>query len=72
MYLSPIPVCISPIPVCLSPIPVYVSLISFSGVKPFASVNYARVYPVFAAAVWAVVMWLYECHPDVLQPSLTA
>ena len=63
--LTRISMCLSPIPACLSPP-------SFAGVKPFASVTYAHVYPVFAAAVWAIVMCLYESHPDVLQPSLTA
>jgi hypothetical protein len=38
--------------------------------RPFCSVNYGQVYPYFAAGVWAAVMWLYEAHPKLLQPSL--
>ena len=29
------------------------------------------VFPWFAAFVWGVVMWLFECHRETLQPSLT-
>lgn len=28
------------------------------------------VFPWFAAIVWGVVLWLFEYHPDTLQPSL--
>ena len=47
-------------------------LLAKRGVKPFSTTNYSRVYPLFATAVWALVMWIYETNPDVLQPSLTA
>ena len=39
-------------------------------VAPFSSVNYKQVYPFFAASVWAIVMWLYETSPDVLQARM--
>jgi len=29
------------------------------------------VFPWFAAFVWGVVLWLFECHRETLQPSLT-
>lgn len=29
------------------------------------------IFPWFAAFVWAVVLWLFECHRETLQPSLT-
>ena len=29
------------------------------------------VFPYFAAIVWAITMWLFECHRETLQPSLT-
>ena len=47
-------------------------LLAKKGARPFCQCNYAQVYPFFAAGVWAIVMWLYETNPDVLQPSLTA
>lgn len=47
-------------------------LLAKNRVHPFSSVNYQQVYPFFAAGVWAIVMWIYETNPDVLQPSLTA
>jgi hypothetical protein len=27
-------------------------------------------WPVFASLSWALVMWLFKWHPDVMQPSL--
>ena len=47
-------------------------LLAKKGAAPFSKVTYSQVYPFFAAGVWAVVMWLYETNPDLLQPSLTA
>ncbi|CAF1667346.1 unnamed protein product, partial [Adineta ricciae] len=29
------------------------------------------VFPWFAAFVWGTVLWLFECHRETLQPSLT-
>ena len=29
------------------------------------------IFPWFAAFVWGVVLWLFECHRETLQPSLT-
>ncbi|CAF2873442.1 unnamed protein product [Rotaria sp. Silwood2] len=29
------------------------------------------VFPWFAAFIWGVVLWLFECHRETLQPSLT-
>uniref|UniRef100_A0A6U4LW24 Peroxisomal membrane protein 4 n=2 Tax=Hemiselmis andersenii TaxID=464988 RepID=A0A6U4LW24_HEMAN len=45
-------------------------LLAKKGVKPFSDWTFAQTYPYFAAAVWAIVMWLFEQHPKVLQPSL--
>jgi hypothetical protein len=47
-------------------------LLAKKAVPPFNGVKYSQVYPFFAAGVWALVMWIYETNPDVLQPSLTA
>ena len=38
--------------------------------KPFKHFSFEQVYPVGAAAVWAAVMYLWEQHPALLQPSL--
>lgn len=29
------------------------------------------VFPWFAALIWGIVLWLFECHRETLQPSLT-
>jgi peroxisomal membrane protein 4 len=29
------------------------------------------VFPWFAAFIWGIVLWLFECHRETLQPSLT-
>ena len=47
-----------------------VRLLSSKGVEPFASYNFKQVYPVAATGIWAVVLWLFEYHPDKLHPSL--
>ncbi|KAJ1488545.1 hypothetical protein T484DRAFT_1782750 [Baffinella frigidus] len=47
-----------------------VKLLAKGQVQPFCKVNYAQAYPYFAAGVWAAVMWLFEMHPKLLQPSL--
>lgn len=47
-------------------------LLAQRGVQPFASLSFDQVYPSLSVAVWAVVMWLFENHPDSLHPSLTA
>mmetsp|Transcript_71192 Transcript_71192/g.190067 ORF Transcript_71192/g.190067 Transcript_71192/m.190067 type:complete len:96 (-) Transcript_71192:455-742(-) len=45
-------------------------MLAKNGVKPFCRTTYPKVYPYLAAGVWALVMWLYECYPETLQPSL--
>jgi hypothetical protein len=47
-------------------------LLAKCGVAPFSWVNYKQVYPFFAAGVWAVVMWIYETNPTVLQAHFRA
>lgn len=42
------------------------------GIKPFCQFKFAQVYPTFAIAVWSIVMWLFEKHPETLHPSLKA
>ena len=39
---------------------------------PFRLANFDSTYPRFAVFVWAVVMYLFEYHPGVLQGSLHA
>jgi peroxisomal membrane protein 4 len=40
------------------------------GVWPFRALSFRQSYPWGAAAVWALVMWLFEAHPDALDGSL--
>lgn len=40
------------------------------GLEPFRRVNFQRMYPYGTAAVWASVMYLWECHPELVQPSM--
>eukprot|EP00285_Hemiselmis_virescens_P013258 CAMPEP_0173383332 /NCGR_PEP_ID=MMETSP1356-20130122/5884_1 /TAXON_ID=77927 ORGANISM="Hemiselmis virescens, Strain PCC157" /NCGR_SAMPLE_ID=MMETSP1356 /ASSEMBLY_ACC=CAM_ASM_000847 /LENGTH=241 /DNA_ID=CAMNT_0014338137 /DNA_START=29 /DNA_END=754 /DNA_ORIENTATION=- len=47
-----------------------VKLLAKKGIHPFSKWTFPQAYPYFAAAVWAIVMWLFEYHPKVLQPSL--
>ena len=37
---------------------------------PYKKIPFQQTYPLFAAAVWGLVMMLFEEQPDVLHPSL--
>ena len=43
-----------------------------NGIQPFSwnSMESRKIYPFKAAVIWAIIMVLYEAHPDVLQSSL--
>jgi len=47
-------------------------VLAAQGVRPFSGVTFKQTYPFLTAGVWAVVMWLFECHPKTLQYSLEA
>lgn len=36
------------------------------------ALNEPRIFPVFAATIWGIVMWLFRQERDTLQPSLQA
>ena len=36
----------------------------------FKEYDFDTVYPYLASGVWGVVLWLYEFHPECIQPSL--
>lgn len=48
-----------------------VRLAAARGFPPHAPAQ-AAVFPWFGAAVWGLVLWLFEFHPQVLQASLGA
>ncbi|ODQ52286.1 peroxisomal membrane protein 4 [Saitoella complicata NRRL Y-17804] len=53
--------------------PSTVDITSASGLTSPASLKRPRenyYWPVFASVTWGTVMWLYQNHPDCLQPSL--
>jgi peroxisomal membrane protein 4 len=41
-------------------------------VKPFSLVTFKKVFPILSIAVWAAVMYLYECQAASLHPSLVS
>ncbi len=45
-------------------------VLAAKGVQPFSRFTFKQTYPFLAAGVWAIVMWLFECHPKTLQSSL--
>uniref|UniRef100_A0A7S0HPF9 Peroxisomal membrane protein 4 n=1 Tax=Hanusia phi TaxID=3032 RepID=A0A7S0HPF9_9CRYP len=47
-------------------------LMAKRGIYPLNKFNYQQVYPFLASAIWAIVMWIYEVEPKMLQPSLEA
>mmetsp|Transcript_77003 Transcript_77003/g.150855 ORF Transcript_77003/g.150855 Transcript_77003/m.150855 type:complete len:247 (+) Transcript_77003:146-886(+) len=47
-------------------------LLAESKVEPFKSLSFQQVYPWGTAATWSAVMYLWEYHPRLLQPSLKA
>ncbi|EQC30609.1 hypothetical protein SDRG_11664 [Saprolegnia diclina VS20] len=47
-----------------------VKLLSARGAPILRDYAFPEVYPVLACATWAIVMWLFECHGQVLHPSL--
>ncbi|KAF0689048.1 Aste57867_19463 [Aphanomyces stellatus] len=48
-----------------------VKLASEKGWPIMKDYSFKQVYPVFACATWAIVMWLFEYHGHVLHPSLS-
>ena len=55
---------------------VLVALVKLWSKKGFDSctsqVHFKQAYPYLACATWALVMWLFEYHPELLHPSLSA
>ena len=47
-----------------------VHLAAQKGIEPFSNISFSEAYPWATAAVWGAVMYLWEYHAPLLQPSL--
>jgi peroxisomal membrane protein 4 len=50
---------------------IIIGLVRYAQKRRWLPNNKRPVFPWFAAFVWGIVLWLFECHRDTLQPSLT-
>lgn len=49
---------------------ILVGLVRIAQQKNIVPKTNFSVFPLFGALVWAIVLWIFEYHQDVLQPSL--
>lgn len=50
---------------------IILGLVRYAQKRKWLSNIQRPIFPWFAAFVWGIVLWLFECHREVLQPSLT-